>query len=159
MDPRKSTMPKVHHNLSHTRSYAVWNNIKKRCFNKQTWNYHNYGGRGISIDDPRWLDFKNFYSDMGEAPIGYQLDRIDNHKGYCKENCRWVTPRENALNTRIYKSNSSGIKGVSYEIKRKRWKTKVAIFENKTKLLYQGPDFFEACCARKSWESKHKGNI
>ncbi len=43
-----------------------------------------------------WLDFVNFYKDMGDRPSkNMQLDRIDNNKGYSKENCRWVTAKEN----------------------------------------------------------------
>lgn len=61
--------------------------------------YHQYGGRGILICD-RWLEsFENFYEDMKE---GYsddlQLDRIEVNWHYCKTNCRWTTPAEQAKN-------------------------------------------------------------
>jgi hypothetical protein len=80
--------------------YHVWWNVLQRCKNKNAISYPNYGGRGIKICK-RWEDYKLFKKDMFEGyNIGLQLDRIDNNENYCKENCRWVTPKENARNKR-----------------------------------------------------------
>jgi hypothetical protein len=70
-----------------------------RCTNKNNVYYHNYGGRGITVD-PHWGLFENFRADMGLQPEGLQLDRIDNDKGYRKDNCRWTTRSENCRNLR-----------------------------------------------------------
>lgn len=49
----------------------------------------------------RWANsFSNFYEDMGEVPFGLEIDRIDNNKGYSKDNCRWVTAKINCRNRR-----------------------------------------------------------
>jgi hypothetical protein len=37
---------------------------------------------------------------MGAKPAGLSLDRIDNSKGYSKENCRWATIFEQKNNMR-----------------------------------------------------------
>jgi hypothetical protein len=38
---------------------------------------------------------------MGTKPdTGYSIDRIDNNKGYCKDNCRWATCKEQNNNKR-----------------------------------------------------------
>jgi len=81
------------------RAYRIWACMKNRCSNPNNSRYHCYGGRGIQVCE-RWLSFDNFYEDMGEPPIGHTLNRIDNEGDYCKDNCNWATPLEQANNTR-----------------------------------------------------------
>ena len=87
------------HGLVHSRSYQSWQAMKTRCTNKNQDAYKRYGGAGLSFD-PSWEFFENFVKDMGERPIGMSLDRIDNNKGYSKENCRWATIAQQNRNTK-----------------------------------------------------------
>lgn len=89
------------HGMKHNKIYIVWQNMKNRCNNVNTKDWQHYGGRGITVCD-RWLEsFENFYSDMGDLPFPKaEIDRIDNSQGYSPTNCRWVTHKENMINTR-----------------------------------------------------------
>lgn len=87
------------HWKSGTKVYAVWRNMLTRCGNPKADRYNQYGGRGIAVCD-EWLTFDNFYSDMGDIPgEGCSIGRVDNDKGYCKENCRWETAVQQQNNT------------------------------------------------------------
>lgn len=82
--------------------------MKDRCCNPRSKDWHNYGGRGITICD-RWrLSFASFLEDMGEKPAGTSIDRIDNEQGYYPENCRWATPKEQRANSRQGVAPSGG---------------------------------------------------
>lgn len=83
------------HGQYKSRTYSIWQNMNRRCADLDE---KHYGAKGIKVCD-RWRSFKNFLSDMGEAPKGASIDRIDNEKGYELCNCRWATVREQMRNT------------------------------------------------------------
>lgn len=72
--------------------YRAWYAMLYRCENPQYKDFHNYGGRGITVCE-EWHIIDNFCAwalDNGYKK-GLQLDRIDNESGYKPDNCRWVT--------------------------------------------------------------------
>lgn len=91
-------------NGSKTKLYRVWSSIKERCFKPKCKSYKDYGARGITVC-PEWLDYKIFHAWSLENGYreGLSLDRKDNDKNYCPENCRWVTSKVQARNTRTNK--------------------------------------------------------
>ena len=93
------------HNLSKHDLYSVWQGIKRRCYEKQATNYHNYGGRGIQMCEDWKNNFEVFYNwaIKNNWQKGLQVDRRNNDQNYCPENCEVVTNYENAQNKRTTK--------------------------------------------------------
>jgi hypothetical protein len=94
------------HNQSNTKLYYIYRNILNRCNHKTTDSYYLYGGRGIRC---LWKSFNDFYRDMSKdykrhikkyGKKNTTIDRIDSDDNYYKENCRWVTNKEQARNKR-----------------------------------------------------------
>jgi len=98
---RASDASRVHGKSRMVRSsYSSWRRMRVRCYNPNTSDYKNYGGRGIRVC-PRWDDFTNFFTDMGERPFrGATIERLDNSKDYEPGNCVWRTRKAQNNNKR-----------------------------------------------------------
>lgn len=105
------------HGMSKSRTYISWLDARKRCFAPQNKRFHLYGGRGITMCD-RWLhSFSDFIADMGEAPAGMTLDRIDVNGNYDPGNCRWATKHEQMQNMRSNVATWESVRAIRQEFR------------------------------------------
>lgn len=95
------------HGMGTSREYASWEAMKQRCLNPNNAGYSDYGGRGITVCE-RWMEFENFYADMGPRPGKRSLDRENNNGNYEPTNCRWATPKQQVDNRRPYQISEEG---------------------------------------------------
>ena len=93
------------YNWSNERIGSIFNGIKDRCYNKNNKSYKWYGEKGVKVCK-EWIDNPKLFENWALSN-GYKdnltIDRIDENKDYCPENCRWVPNSDNAK----YKSTTS----------------------------------------------------
>lgn len=77
---------------------AIFNGMKDRCYNPNNKAFRWYGAKGIKVCD-EWLGNPKLFEEWALSN-GYDdnltIDRIDETKDYCPENCRWKTNEDNA---------------------------------------------------------------
>lgn len=91
----------LYHSVEIDRLRRIHGGMKQRCYNPNTPNYYNYGGRGITICQ-EWHNRDNFIEwALGN---GYSnelsIDRINNNGNYEPGNCRWVDAKTQSSNRR-----------------------------------------------------------
>ena len=102
------------------KEYRAWWNMIARCEYPCADSYESYGKVGITVCSSWRKNFELFHADLGDAPSpNHTLDRIDGTKGYFKGNCRWITPSQQGMNTKLRVDSKVKFKGVSYEEKKK----------------------------------------
>ena len=142
-----------------TRLYMIWCDMKQRCCNPNDASYIDYGGRGIIVCD-NWVSgfesFRNWAMENGYSD-DLTIDRIDVNGNYEPLNCRWATPSQQMQNTRMRKDNKSGVVGVSWDKKARKWHVQISANRKNRNIGYY-ESLNDAMAARKAAEVKYWGN-
>ena len=93
----KSNDEKIFKNNGKHPLLGVLNSMKQRCSNENCREYRWYGAKGIKVCDEWKKDSKIFieWAISKGYKRGLTIDRIDNSKNYCPENCQFISREEN----------------------------------------------------------------
>ena len=136
------------------KEYRTWRAILSRCKSKAPTAKPYYLDKGIKMCEAWAKDFNLFLKDVGFSPSEkHSLDRIDNAKGYEPGNVRWATASEQVRNRGIGKSNNTGIHGVWYYNRHKKY-----LVSFKSKTIAGFSSLQNAAATRMFLELQHYGN-
>jgi len=111
--------------------YSTYCGIKARCSNTTYKRFPDYGGRGIKCEFDTFECFYNYVSKLPNfkkvKKEKLSINRIDNDGNYAVGNLEWSSQRKQEANKRISKNNTSGVEGVSFCKRNKRWYAMLAI--------------------------------
>lgn len=108
--------------------YTRWLSTTQRCTNPKHPSFRNYGAKGISLSEElrSFEDYRDYVSSLpGYDPENGSLDRIDNRKGYEKNNLRWATQSIQVANQLSSGKGHNRFSGVNWSCVHKRWIARV----------------------------------
>lgn len=85
----------------------IYNGMKERCYNINNKSYRWYGAKNIKMCD-EWINNPQSFNDWSVSngyKDGLTINRKNEDKNYCPENCEWISLNDNSK----YKSTTSMI--------------------------------------------------
>ena len=148
----------IYGGYSQNKHFSRWKGMIERCYYSKHKDYHNYGGRGITVCE-EWREHPKGFIEWIEKESNYKkglsLDRIDRDGNYEPDNCKFSTATDQVLNRNIMSSNTSGYPGVTKHTNG-RWRARININKKRKSLgVYETKE--EAIEARKKAEVKYYG--
>lgn len=96
----KTSARSTTHGMSQSPEYSVWCGMLDRCYNPRNNAFSRYGGRGIDVCE-KWLDFAQFFADMGPRPgPEFTIERLNVNLGYFPANTTWADRPTQSRNKR-----------------------------------------------------------
>jgi len=136
--------------------YSRWLSMKQRCTNPNHKQYKDWGGRGITIcnEFSNFNLYKAFVESLPNYSIQGTLDRIDNSKGYFKDNLRWTNSSTQIANQRKSSKGFNTYIGVSWNTHHNRWVARIN-FKGKTIFSKVCSSEYDAFIERKAYIAKN----
>lgn len=134
--------------------FAIVDNEDFGWLNQWKWRTHSKG-YAIRMAGGR-KNAHNIYMHklINNTPDGFETDHINQNKlDNRKDNLRSVTRTQNKLNTGLWKKNTSGYKGVTWNKQISKWQSQIGL-NNKNIILGYFNDIKEASLARAEEERR-----
>lgn len=118
----------VQYKWNNKRLQIIFTGMIKRCYNNTDKSYCWYGQKGITVYQP-WIENPGLFEEWAMCN-GYEdtltIERKDESKGYCPENCEWIPMKMNAK----YKTSTSIINVDGEEHTGRDWAIKLGVSVN-----------------------------
>lgn len=146
--------------------FALVDNSDFAELNKHKWCANKYGNRFYAVRNSKTVEGKKktilMHVEIMKTPKGFDTDHIDiDGLNNQKKNLRICTRSQNGMNKKAYKTNRSGLKGVSWCKNQNKWKSRIAVDKKTIHLGYfeSKENAYEAYCNACTKYHKEYGRI